>query len=164
MTKKKIKKNNLSLENISKTVNELDKKIPIKVYDRFGNEYNVIVNKYFKKSDVSKVTGILIEIIGQLREKDKDKDIDVKQIIYVYPFLLLKYFTNIPIPDNINEIIIYAQNLIELDVVEQIYDAIPKNELTKVNNWIEETINILPEYVPQLVETMNQNDLIKGIQ
>lgn len=159
---KKVKKNNLSLENINKTISHLDENFTIKVKDRFDNEYDVIINKYFKKSDVNNITGTLIQMIGEYREENGF--VDVTKIMYIYPFLLVKYFTNIPIPDKTIEIINYAKKLVELDIVGQVMDNIPSEEMEKVNKWIEETINVLPEYVPQLLDIVNKNDLTNDLK
>ena len=114
-------------------------------------KYEIIVNKYFKKTDASKLLGDYITITEQLIESGADIDITSNDI-FLFQVLLIKYMTNVPLPEDGLELIAYIQELINAEVLNEIFLALPQEEVEKVQTWINDSF----KNMPQVLELMKQ--------
>lgn len=150
------KSKKLTLSAVHKESTKLNEKFTQQIKDRSGNEYEIIVNKYFKKTDMSKLMGEFIAINEELKENGSAFD-EYGDNIYLFHLLIIKYMTNIPLPSDALELIAYAQELINIDVLEQIMKSLPQEEITKVMGWINESLKKLPEMIPEIVDMITKN-------
>jgi hypothetical protein len=127
----------------------------VRIKDIHDNEYEVIINKYFKKSDVPKIIGDYMSITEELKEKEIAVD-SFTQNFYLFNILFIKYMTNIPLPEDGASIISYVYELINLDLLSQVMDSLPKAEIEKATKWITETLEKLPELItPEFIENIS---------
>jgi len=60
--------------------------------------------------------------------------------------------TNIPLPEDGLELIAYIQELINAEVLNEIFLALPQEEVEKVQTWINDSF----KNMPQVLELMKQ--------
>ena len=138
----------LTLSAIKKDNAKFNEKMTVQIKD---GKYEIIVNKYFKKTDASKLLGDYITITEQLIESGADVDITSNDI-FLFQILLIKYMTNIPLPEDGLELIAYIQELINAEVLNEIFLALPQEEVEKVQTWINDSF----KNMPQVLELMKQ--------
>lgn len=146
----------LTMAAVNKEAAKLNEKFTKIITDRSGNEYEVIINKYFKRADVSPLLADFVGITEQLT-KQEIKIEEVGDNIYLFYILLLKYMTNISLPKNNGlELIVYAKQLLEIDVLDKIIDSLPKEEIEKASMWINNALKAMPELLPKMIGTFEK--------
>jgi hypothetical protein len=65
--------------------------------------------------------------------------------------------TNIPLPQDGVSLISYIHELINIDVLTQITDSLPQDEVEKAYDWINEVLHKMPEITPQILDIMTKN-------
>lgn len=134
----------LNEASLSKGYNKFNEKNSEKVTDRFGEIYEIEVLKYMKKTDTQKIMidyFAIMEGIKGLENTDNLRD------SIIIPMLLIKYFTNISIPDESERLLSMADKLIELELFAQIMDLLPENELIKMTETTEQFKNSINQMV-----------------
>lgn len=124
----------ISEGSLNKTLNKFNEKISKKVTDRFGEVYEVEVNKYLRKSDAQKILVDFLRVMEELKEVEYVESL--KDIII--PMLMMKYFTNIPIPESGEELLMLSDKLIELELFSEIVNLFPEDELMKISELLEQ--------------------------
>jgi len=120
---------------LNKGFSKFNEKITERVTDRFGEEYEVEFSKYLKKTDTQK---IMIDYMNIIEELEGMENIDNLKDSIILPMLMIKYFTNIPIQDEGEKLLIMADKLIELELFNSILDLLPENELLNMGNIAEQ--------------------------
>lgn len=139
----------LTLSAVHKESAKLNEKFTVPLMD---GKYEIVVNKYFKKTDIPKLIGDFMLINEQLKENGSvDNYID---IIYLFDILIIKYMTNIPLPEDGLSLVSYIYELININVLHEIIDALPKEEIEKASNWIKEVLEKMPEITPQIIDVV----------
>jgi len=138
----------LTLSAIKKDNAKFNEKMTVQIKD---GKYEIIVNQYFKKTDASKLLGDYITITEQLIESGADVDITSNDI-FLFQVLLIKYMTNVPLPEDGLELVAYIQELINAEVLNEIFLALPQDEVEKVQTWINDSF----KNMPQVLELMKQ--------
>ena len=138
----------LTISAIKKDNSKFNEKMTVQIKD---GKYEIIVNKYFKKTDASKLLGDYITITEQLIESGASIDITSNDI-FLFHILLIKYMTNVPLPEDGLELVAYIQELINAEVLNEIILALPKEEVEKVEAWINDSF----KNIPQVLELMKQ--------
>lgn len=138
----------LTLNAVKKENAKFNEKFTVPIKD---GRYEIIVNKYFKKSDSAKLLSEYVSITEKLIESGAEIDITSNDI-FLFPVLLIKYMTNVPLPDDGIELVAYIQELINAELLNEIIEALPKEEVDKVEKWISDSF----ENMPQVLESMKQ--------
>lgn len=125
------------MQAINKEMNKFNEREVIKVLE---GKYEVSINKHFKISDIQKLLIDYQEYIEQMRQKDISVD-NMQSIAFLLPALLIKYFTDINIPDEIDKMILVVEKLIDLGVFEEIINEMPGKEIEKINNILKNIEN-----------------------
>lgn len=126
-TKQKQAKNNpkkLTLTNINKLASKFNEKR--KVYlDVNGESFEVLVNVTFRRSEVERSCLEFLEIFSKsLQLEGIDETELMKNIENFLQVYILKNFTNIPIPkdiDNISKLITLTNNLYDLGILREFF-------------------------------------------
>jgi len=138
---------------LNKGFSKFNEKITERVTDRFGEEYEIEFSKYLKKTDTQK---IMIDYMNIIEELEDMENIDNLKDSIILPMLMLKYFTNIPIQDEGEKLLIMADKLIELELFGKILDLLPENELLKMGNVAEQ----FKESVEKMVEENKKVEIL----
>jgi hypothetical protein len=133
----------LTTPSLSKATSKFNERIAIQVTDRFGETYSVEINKYFKTSEVQKLIVDYLSFKEELPNLVSDLEL-VKDNTYLYYALLVKYFTNVPLSDDLLELISGVETLIDIEVFDHIVGAFPKEEIERVNELIKKMKDNLP--------------------
>jgi len=141
----------LTLSAIKKDNAKFNEKMTVQIKD---GKYEIIVNKYFKKTDTAKLLGDYILLTEQLIESGANIDITSNEI-FLFPILLVKYMTNIPLPETALELIAYIQELINAELLNEIIDALPKDEVDKVEGWINDSFKNMPQVLELMKKQQN---------
>jgi len=120
---------------LNKGFSKFNEKVTERVTDRFGEEYEVEFSKYLKKTDTQK---IMIDYMNIIEELEGMENIDNLKDSIILPMLMIKYFTNIPIQDEGEKLLIMADKLIELELFNSILNLLPENELLNMGNIAEQ--------------------------
>ena len=120
---------------LNKGFNKFNEKVTERVTDRFGEEYEIEFSKYLKKTDTQK---IMIDYMNIIEELEDMENIDNLKDSIILPMLMIKYFTNIPVQDEGEKLLIMADKLIELELFGKIMDLLPEDELLKMTDVAEQ--------------------------
>src|SRR5690625_307225 len=118
-TKSTKKLTKTSLNKFTKKFNE-KRKVSIQVD---GEEATVTIHTHFRRSKIEEVSVQVLEIISTaLQEEGIDHRQVIMNINRFYSTLLLKEFTDLPIPDidNIQDLLTITINLHDLGIIEQL--------------------------------------------
>jgi len=141
----------LNIQAINKNANKFNEKISQQIEDRFGNTYTLEVSKFFKKTDIQKLIVDYVAFKEQLNEISTQVK-TIEQSFFLFPILLVKYFTNVPIPDDVEEMLVVAETLINLDLLDKIIGVLPQEEIKRVNELIKKMSDNLPLITDMLKE------------
>lgn len=129
---------------LNKGFNKFNEKISEKVTDRFGEIYELEVSKYMKKTNTQKIMIDYFAIMDDLKDTE---GVDNLRDTIIIPMLLIKYFTNISIPDEGERLLAMADKLIELELFSQIMGLLPEDELLKMTETTEQFKNSINQMV-----------------
>ncbi|OPH47568.1 hypothetical protein BC351_10265 [Paenibacillus ferrarius] len=95
------------------------------------------IYKEFKTTSIQKLVVDYMEIIEELKKRQIGFK-TFKDMTFVYYMLLLKHFTDLNnIPTDIEKMIIICEELINLDLLEQIMQAFPEDQLKKIKKLLD---------------------------
>jgi len=120
---------------LNKGFNKFNEKVTERITDIFGEEYELEINKHFKKSDTQKIMIDYLEIEEEFKEI---KDIGNLKDTIIIPMLMIKYFTNVAVPDEGEKLLAMADKLIELELLSEILNLLPEDELLKMSDVAEQ--------------------------
>lgn len=130
MTKK------LTLAELNKLGKKFNEKKKIYI---LNNEYEVDIDVKFRPSDIDDLVLVYVAAIEELRTLNKADDIQIKDTVSLLPTLILRSFTNLPIPKkntDIASLIVISKNLYNEGIIEEVYSHFPESEINKVNEKI----------------------------
>jgi len=125
MTQKKIK--NLNPTEIKKQVKKL--KTQGEFYITIGeDEYLVKHDEIFVNSKIHRVLDDLVSLFNESRNRN-----ELMEVATPYTTLLIiKHFTSIDVPDDIDSALDMMEALIDLEVMDKIINALPESEIVKM--------------------------------
>lgn len=130
------------------------------------NGYKVEVDEKFRPTTIQR---LLIEFFEKYQYM-KENNLQMNIVEYL-PVLLLKYFTSLDIPDDLETQLKIYELLIDNDYFEPIFNAFPKEEINKIYDIakkIRENSEELTKQIkdnPELLDTFNfvmDNNIIGG--
>jgi len=142
--------------NINKGYSRFNEKTITRITDRFGEEYDVTISKYFKKTDIAKLLIDFSSVKDQLKEKVDNTSL-LNDFTYIYPILLIKYFTNIIVPDIAVDMIQLSTQLIDLEIMDKIMNCLSQEEIDRVSVYMKQATDNLPKTLGDL--GFNNNDI-----
>lgn len=157
---KKIK--NLNPTEIKKQVKKLKEKGEF--FLTIGEEeYKVTHDEVFLNSKIHKVLDDMVELFNEGRNRT-----ELLELATPYTtILIIKHFTSIEVPDEINGAIEMMETLIDLEVVDKIINALPEKEVVKMYEKISGVIETVKsnledgELEAQELEDQLQNEEVK---
>ena len=78
----------------------------------------------------------------------------------ILPMLMIKYFTNIPIQDEGEKLLIMADKLIELELFGKIMDLLPEDELLKMTDVVEQFSKSVEKMVAEKEQVKVEADVL----
>jgi predicted HAD superfamily phosphohydrolase len=131
---KKIK--NLNSTEIKKQLNKLKEKGEFFITVN-GEEYRVTHDMVFLNSKIHKVLDDMIELFNEGRNRN-----ELLELATPYTtILIIKHFTSIEVPDDIDGAIERMNALIDLEIVDKIINALPEAEVIKMYEKISVVVN-----------------------
>jgi hypothetical protein len=107
-----------------------------------GDEYKVTHDEKFLNSKIHKVLDDLVELFNEGRTRN-----ELLELATPYTtILIIKHFTSIEVPDEIDGAIDMMNALIDLEVIDKIINALPEEEVVKMY-----------ERISGVVETVRSN-------
>lgn len=127
-----------------------------KVLDEFDNyqidvngvTYNIKVDVVFRKSKQIKLLDDLIEFINE----GNDRPYLLDSTTPYTSLLLIKYFTDISIPKDIDEAMDYLEILIDLELINEVINLMPEAELEKIYELLHTTVERMTETIAETEE------------
>jgi hypothetical protein len=111
------------------------------------NGYKVMIDTKFRKTKLQKLINELVQVSDYIKENKYQIDI----LTYLY-ILLIKYFTDIPVPNELEKQIIMTNLLIDNGYFEAIVNEFDQNEINKF-------IEMLNMYKNNLFKILESQDL-----
>jgi len=131
---------------LNKGFNKFNEKVTERITDIFGEEYEVEINKHFKKADTQKILIDYFTITEELKELE---GIESLKDTIIIPMLMIKQFTNISIPDEGERLLSMANKLVELELLNKILDILPEDELLKMTEVADQFKNVVVKMVEE---------------
>ncbi|MEK4512269.1 hypothetical protein [Paenibacillus sp. FSL K6-2524] len=147
MTKQQGKR--LTAVGLKKLESTLNERIRLLVY---GNQFNVNIHTFFRESLIENIITNYVTILQELQEGTEVDDTLIKGSLGVFNTLVLREFTDLPIPktNDIESLIVVSNTLLDTGIMKEIYDAIPPEQLIK----IEEKLKSVQSNFEQVVGTL----------
>lgn len=138
---------NLTLAEMKRQNKKLDEKTEHLIYVN-DDEYSVKIDATFRKSKQQKLLDDLIDFFNE-----GNNDVDLLDMATPYTSLLLiKHFTNVYIPDEIDKALEVLEALIDLELIAEILNLMPEDEVFKVYELLSETVNRMRENIAEADE------------
>jgi len=144
MTKK------LTATALKKLDNQLSSHKEILVYD---NQFTVKINETFRESKIEAVTMTYMSILQELKARTEMDDLLIQGTIGLLSTLILREFTDLPIPqtNTIEELIKVSKVLLDTGIMKEVFDGMDKEELGKIEEKIKSINNEVGKIVGELV-------------
>ncbi|QSF43267.1 hypothetical protein [Paenibacillus tianjinensis] len=126
----------LTLAELNKRVKKFNEKKRIYIC---GGEYEVDIDLEFRPSEIDDLILTYSTAIEELKRLTNATDIQIKDTVSLLPTLVLRSFTNLPIPKNYKDIaslIIISKNLYDDGIIEEVYSHFPVDQLKKIEDKI----------------------------
>lgn len=147
----------LNEASLNKGFNKFNEKVLERVTDRFSETYEIEVVKYLKKTDTQKIMIDYMSIIDELKDM---QGVDNLRDSIIIPMLLIKYFTNISVPDEGEKLLSMADKLVELELFDVIMNLLPEKELLKMT----EVADQFNESVKKMVSEKESKEVVEDIK
>ena len=115
------------------------------------NGYEILIDEKFRPT---KIHRMILEFLEKM-EYARENNINLNLVDY-YPLLLMKYFTNIPIPDELEKQIVVYEYLIDNGFFEEIIKSFPKEEIKK-------TVEHVRNFADNYKQLVNNSDFLQGV-
>jgi len=152
----------LNQQTISKVSTKFNERISLTVTDRFSECYTIEINKYFKKTEIQKMIVDYFSFKEELKTIVFDLEL-VRNTAFLFPALLVKYFSNVPLSNDIVELISGTETLMDIEVFDHIVGALPQEEVERVNSMIKtmtDNIPLMNKMLGNENESSNEEQLI----
>lgn len=125
-----------------------------------GEIYEFEVDKFFVKSKVAELSSDIGLFATLLVEDEKYVNLDNAKVSalskrYIYG-MLIKYFTNIGMPDNIADVLVSVKTMEDLGILGNILKTMNEDELTVVLEEVNERLNLSIELFREKLEELNK--------
>lgn len=116
------------------------------------HQYEVQIHTFFRQSLMDNVNMNYVSLIDQLRQKTDVTDQVIKDTVGLYNTLLLKEFSNLPIPKklDVEKLIKVTHMLLDNGIMEQVLEQFPDQELKK----LEEQFKTLQEKMATMISEL----------
>lgn len=155
---KTLKSNSNSIKKNQSTVNT-GKKLTLKELQKIDasydevtiipvNGYSIGINKKFKNTKIRDLVGDFVTIHAKLKELGVEEgEIDFSGIGFI---LIIKHFTDINVPDDLNGKLEYLEYLINADMLSPIMESFGEGELQKAIKMMNDyTDNVKELFKPE---------------
>jgi|GEM_PF-6802361 len=144
----------LTLSNINKEYTKFNEKSEVSLMD---GKYTIEVNKHMKKTDIQKM---LIDYDSMVEQLQKDNNIESLKGTIIIPTLLIKYLTNIDIPEEADKLLMMAEQLINLDLFSEIMASLPEDEIVKMTLVIDQVVTSTNKMVKEIENKVGKESQI----
>lgn len=104
-------------------------------------DFEMTHDVFFRKTKMHKVLDDMVEFFNE-----GGKKIEILDLATPYTALLiLKHFTSLEIPEDIDESLTFLEVLIDLEALDKILNALPEDEVSKVYKLLTQTIEAFKE-------------------
>ncbi|RPK23977.1 hypothetical protein [Paenibacillus xylanexedens] len=144
--------NKITLETID-NLKEIKQTKDIQITDVHGNTYDVQLDTFFYESKVEKIASDYLELLIELNKMTDVDNEKVRQTFKLIYVMVLREFTDIPIPTkaNINDLIGLSVSLGDSGITNEVMKSIPNKEFRKIEKKLKEvekqTSKIMAEVV-----------------
>ena len=140
----------LTISNINKEYTRFNEKSEISIMD---GKYTIEVNKHMKKTDIQKM---LIDYDSIARQLENNHDIEILKGTIIIPTLLIKYLTNIDVPEEADKLLMMAEQLINLDLFSEIIASLPEDEIVKMTLVIDQVVTNTSKMVKEIEDVVEK--------
>lgn len=147
----KLKK--LNMANLKKLDGIFSETISVKVSDEFDP---IHINKSFRLTLITQLISELAETVM----KAKEQEIEIDKILPSYiSLLILKYFSDLTVPDGLEKQIQYIDLLVDHGFLPILMDAYDEKEVKKLNDYIKKYSDNLPKMIEMINEEASKSGL-----
>jgi hypothetical protein len=115
--------------------------------------YSVKIDKVWKPTKINLLFKELIKVSKDLSNKDSEV-----WAAYVY-LLMFRHFTSLPIPAELDKQLDWLDELVDAGYFGQLVEALPKNEIEKVNSEGEKIANNINKNMDYIIEQAKKIEL-----
>lgn len=116
------------------------------------SKYKIKVDNTFRKTKQHEVLQDMIDFLNEGHKRN-----EILEVATTYTSLLLiKHFTSLEIPNNIDDAIVMLNVLIDLDILNDIIDLLPEDEVEKMYNSLNASVSRMNENIKELREEADE--------
>lgn len=154
MTNKDVKK--LTVSALKKQGKKFDEKGEMSVTIG-GVDYVLNYDLYFRKT---KIYALLEDLLDFFQEADNSGRIELFNLATPYTSLLiLKHFTSLDVPDDIDEALAILDLLIDYEILDKLLASLPEDELTKTYEILTESIDNIRIQFEEVIESEDRQEV-----
>lgn len=160
---KNVKK--LTLADLKKESKKLDAQQEMTVHIG-GTEYTISYDTIFRKTKQRAVLQDTLTFFQEIGEKNMEQ---LEMASAYTALLIVKHFTSLDVPDDISEALSLLEVLVDIDVLGEIVNELPEDEVTKIYKLLTNTVNTLKENIEMaekelnLIEAEIENEEVKEL-
>jgi hypothetical protein len=138
---------NLNLANLKKEVKKLTSQTEETIVIN-DTEYKVKIDDKFLKTKQHNLLDDLVAFLNEANDKSELLDVSTPYTT----LLFIKHFTSIEVPDEVDEAIDMLRAMIDLDLLGQILNLMPEQEVIQVYELLATTVNRMKENMEMTAE------------
>jgi hypothetical protein len=102
-----------------------------------GTDYKLSVDTVFRMTKKAQLLNDMVELFEEGRNRLELFDMATPYL----SLLILKHFTSLDVPDDIDEALVMLRVLIDLDILGKLINILPEQEVTSVFELVTESVN-----------------------
>lgn len=158
MADKKQGAKNLNLTNLKKEVKKLQSQTEHTLFIN-GSEYKIKIDDKFVKTKQHKLLDDFVAFLNESNNEIKLLDVASSYVT----LLFIKHFTNVDIPDDIDEALDVLEAMIDLDILTKIIDLFPEKEVIEMYELLNVNIGRMAQNMEDTSEeAMRLAQLVKN--
>lgn len=129
-------------------------------------DYEIQIDTIFRESKIQKLLIDYLTILQNLRKLDNVTDKTIINSISLVNTLIIRYFSNAPIPDidNLVKLIQVSDALLDLGIMKSCFEHFPQSEIEKVKDALDRVSKESGRLMGEMAAKMSLDGADDGLQ
>lgn len=129
-------------------------------------DYEIQIDTIFRESKIQKLVIDYLTILQNLHKLEKVTEETIINSISLVNVLIIKYFSNAPIPDidDLGKLIQVSDTLLDLGITKNCFEHFPQSEIDKVKDALDRAAKESGRLMGEMAAKMSLDGKADGIQ